>query len=379
MPIDSHSVKTAPRRVNVSAVVQSRIKSPQPSKANQATILRDIWYMAIPGKSLKQGKVIGKKLLGQSVLLGRDSKGVPFAMRDLCPHRGIPLSHGRFDGDEIECCFHGWRFNCQGSCTHIPSLLPTQKFDLERVQIAQFPCREVQGNVWVFMPENERKLPDPLPSIPEIPDVEAKHHRLVESSIYECTIDQAVIGLLDPAHGPYVHQNWWWRSSRTIREKSKDYAPSKLGFTMLRHPPSGNSKIYKLLGGAATTEIRFELPSTRIEHIQVGRHHICGVSTQTPLTDNEVEMHQTFYWTIPWLTIFRPLLRPFVRQFLEQDRDVVGKQNEGLNEDPQLMLINDADKLARWYFQLKKAYQQSRIEKREFRNPLQPATLKWRT
>jgi phenylpropionate dioxygenase-like ring-hydroxylating dioxygenase large terminal subunit len=323
--------------------------------------------------------MIGKKLLGQSVLLGRDREGLPFAMRDLCPHRGIPLSHGRFDGDEIECCFHGWRFNCQGSCTHIPSLLPTQKFDLDRVKLSQFSCREVQGNIWVFMPDEQRKRPDPLPTIPEIPGVDERHHRLVESSIYECTIDQAAIGLLDPAHGPFVHQNWWWRSGKTIQEKSKDYGPSKLGFTMLRHRPSSNAKIYKLLGGEATTEIRFELPSTRIEHIRVGRNHICGVSTQTPLTDNQVEMHQTFYWTIPWLTMFRPLIRPLVRQFLKQDQDVVGKQRAGLNEDPQLMLINDADKLARWYFQLKKEYQQSRAEGREFCNPLVPTTLKWRT
>lgn len=49
-----------------------------------------------------------------------------------------------------------------------------------------------------------------------------------------------------------------------------------------------------------------------------------------------------------------------MRTFIEQDRDVVDKQQQGLNEDPQLILINDADKPARWYHQLKKELKQSR-------------------
>ena len=91
----------------------------------------------------------------------------------------------------------------------------------------------------------------------------------------------------------------------------------------------------------------------------------------------QVELHQVFYWTIPWLTIFRPLLRPFVRTFIEQDRDVVDKQQQGLNEDPQLMLINDADRPARWYYQLKKEFQQSQTEQRPFDNPVPETTLHW--
>ena len=342
----------------------------------ESEMLRDLWYMAIPGTELKRGQTLGKILLGQSLLLGRDANGEVFALRDICPHRGIPLSHGQFDGHEIECCYHGWRFNCAGTCTHIPSLLPTQKFDLDRVLVRRFPCREVQGNIWVFMPADELSLPDPLPEIPMIPDVDATHQRLVERSLFPCSIDHAVVGLMDPAHGPFVHRSWWWRSKKSMHEKSKEFAPSHLGFTMVRHRPSSNSKAYKVFG-EVSTEIRFELPSTRIEHIVAGKHRIVGLTTLTPLGEREVELHQIFYWTIPWLTLARPIIRPFVRQFIEQDRDVVDKQQPGLNEDPQLILINDADKPARWYHQLKKELTQSRAEHRPFNNPVPQTTLQW--
>ena len=342
-------------------------------------VLYDCWYLALPGQQLKPGRTLRKMMLGQAILLGRDAQGSVFAMRDICPHRGIPLSHGKFDGKEIECCYHGWKFDCTGTCTHIPSLLATQKFELNRVLVGNFPCKEVQGNIWVYLPQDKNKLPETLPEIPVCPDIDASHYRMVERSVFPCSIDHAVIGLMDPAHGPYVHRSWWWRSEQSMHEKAKEFAPSNLGFTMVRHRPSSNSKAYKLLGGEVFTEIRFELPSTRIEHISVGKHTIVGLTTLTPLTEHEVELHQIFYWTIPWLSVFKPIMRRFVRTFIEQDRDVVDKQTAGLNEDPALIMINDADKPARWYYALKKELMQSLIEGRPFQNPVPETTLRWRT
>ena len=49
------------------------------------------------------------------MLLGRTSDGEIFALRDFCPHRGMPLRFGNFDGQTIECCYHGWCFNTDGT------------------------------------------------------------------------------------------------------------------------------------------------------------------------------------------------------------------------------------------------------------------------
>ena len=62
-------------------------------------------------------------LLGVPLVLGRKNDGTLFAMRDLCPHRGIPLSAGWFDGETVQCKYHGWRFEpVTGQCREIPSL-----------------------------------------------------------------------------------------------------------------------------------------------------------------------------------------------------------------------------------------------------------------
>ena len=341
--------------------------------AQENSWLRNLWYFALPGRQLKRGCVTSKTLLGEPVLIGRANDGQPFALRDICPHRGIPLSFGSFDGAEVECCYHGWRFGTNGMCTAIPSLVEGQR--LPRIQVKRYPARDIQGNIWIYFGDET----DPLPEVPESPDVEARHVRIVETMLFPCDIDDAVVGLMDPSHGPYVHRTWWWRSKRSVHVKEKEFVPSPLGFTMVRHKPSSNSFGYRLLGGTPETEIAFRLPGVRIEHIRVGQWAVVGLTCVTPISPKETEVNHVIYWTVPWLTPIRPFLRPFARAFLAQDRQIVEKQQVGLAFDPPLMLVNDADIQAKWYYRLKKEFTASQDEGRAFLNPVKERVLRWRS
>jgi phenylpropionate dioxygenase-like ring-hydroxylating dioxygenase large terminal subunit len=343
--------------------------------ADGAAPLREMWYFALAGARLGPGRTVAKTLLGEPLLFGRTLDGSVFALRDVCPHRGIPLRHGRFDGHEIECCYHGWRFDPAGRCVAIPALGegPSRELDLVRVQ--SYPAREVQGNVWVFFGSD----PDSAPEIPVLEGIGSRGPDLSETVRMPCAIDHAVIGLMDPAHGPFVHRAWWWRSGRSIHAKEKAFAASPWGFTMVRHPPSRNSNAYRILGGAPETEIAFRLPSVRIEDVQVGRHRLVNLTAVTPLGPGESEVNHAIYWTLPWLSLLKPLLRPFVRAFLRQDRDIIAKQQEGLRHQPALMLLGDADQPARWYHRLKLEYALARVEQRAFVNPVRDRVLRWRS
>jgi hypothetical protein len=71
-------------------------------------------------------------------------------------------------------------------------------------------------------------------------------------------------------------------------------------------------------------------------------------------------------------------LRPLVRAFLNEDREVVVKQQIGLKHNPNLMLIKDADTQVRWYYQLKTEFARATSEKRQFVNPIKGQVLRWR-
>ncbi len=57
--------------------------------------LTDSWYFACVSKSLEPGHHFRRIILGQPVLLARTAKGEVFALRDVCPHRLVPLSAGQ--------------------------------------------------------------------------------------------------------------------------------------------------------------------------------------------------------------------------------------------------------------------------------------------
>jgi phenylpropionate dioxygenase-like ring-hydroxylating dioxygenase large terminal subunit len=361
---------------NLARVGQGRQQISRDDRAEEhAAPLREAWYYACPSARLKPGQMRAKVMLGEPLLIGRDADGSVFALRDICPHRGMPLSAGRFDAGQIECCYHGWRFDTAGRCTLIPALVAGQSFPLQRVRLQSYPTHEVQGNIWVFFGTDPAAAP-PVPVLEGLADATP---RLVETVAFAAAIDHAVVGLMDPAHGPFVHRAWWWRSRRSIHAKAKAFAPAPWGFAMTRHAPSANSRGYRLLGGSPETEIVFRLPAVRIEHIRSGRHAVCNLTAITPIDNQTSEINHCIYWTAPWLSALKPLLRPYVRAFLHQDRRIMERQRQGLRWNPPLMLIDDADTQAKWYYRLKREYRRARAESRPFENPIEPRTLRWRS
>lgn len=354
-------------------------------KADAAPFLRDIWYAALPSKELKAGRLAHRTLLGEPFVFARQPDGEVFALRDLCPHRGVYLSGGQLKpgatGNEIECPYHGWRFGASGACTAIPSLVQGQDMAIDRISVRRYETREKQGNIWVFIPSDGGPGPDAPAEPPDVPLMGSDAvPRLIEAMTFHCHVDHAVIGLMDPAHGPYVHRAWWWRTESSMHEKQKSFHPTPYGFAMTAHKPSSNSFLYRLLGGEVKTEITFRLPGIRIEAITAGKNCVVGLTTVTPVTETETEVRQAFYWNAAWVGLLKPILRPFSVTFLHQDRSMVDLQAEGLKHDPNLMLIDDADRQAKWYFQLKREWLAAREENRAFEHPIKEATvLRWRS
>lgn len=346
--------------------------------------LRDCWWFAALSGEVAPGSLKRYELLGEPVLIGRTRAGEVFALRDICPHRAAPLSAGRVvnhagEGETVECPYHGWRFRTDGVCAAIPSLSETQDFESERIKVRRYPAAESQGLVFVWIASDPRNPSEPDQPPPVFPGVVGGGPKLVERMDFDAHVDHAVVGLMDPAHGPYVHKQWWWRTEHSQHEKAKAFAPCEQGWTMVRHAPSSNSRAYRILGGAPATEITFRLSAYRWEHIEVGEKQVLALTCLTPIHETKTRITQIF-WSDHWVFgLVKPFLRAGARAFLKQDGDMVNLQNEGLRYDPALIWIDDADKQAKWYQQLKREWFRSRAEDRPFVNPIEPTVLRWKS
>ena len=346
--------------------------------------LYDIWYFAALGSALKPGRLQRYEILGQPVLLGRDRAGKAYALRDVCPHRAAPLSAGRLgrapDGAEaVECPYHGWMFRTDGACTLIPSLVGEQAMDVGRIRVRSYPVAESQGLVFIWMAADERRQVEPDQPPPVFEGVVGGAPKLVDEMVFDAHIDHAVVGLMDPAHGPYVHQQWWWRSKAKQLDKEKAFEPREAGFAMARHAPSKNSRAYRLLGGKPETEITFRIPGLRWEHVQVGSRQVLSLTCLTPLDETHTRITQIIWSDHPAFVLLKPLIRLAARAFLRQDGAMVNLQNEGLRYDPSLLWIDDADRQAKWYQALKREWAAAREAGRPFENPVKAQVLRWRS
>jgi phenylpropionate dioxygenase-like ring-hydroxylating dioxygenase large terminal subunit len=366
----------------VRPILQTTIQERESVAESDAGFLWDFWYPALRGTEVRGNRLATAMLLEVPLVLGRTSEGKAFAMRDSCPHRGIPLSYGRFDGQALECSYHGWKFEaCTGRCVEIPSLTSQDKLKVERIFAGHYPCEERDGYIWVYMNAQGSRLPETIPAAPKLAVFSEKYRITHLACELPSHVDQGIIGLMDPAHGPFVHQSWYWRSRHSIHEKEKKFEPIPNGFRMSPHTPSSNSAPYRMLqkytGEPVTTTIDFVLPNIRTEEIRSGKLWFSSRATVTPVKRDLCRIDFVAAWN---LLLPVAIFRVFAKKFLRQDQETMILQAEGLKHNPRLMLIDDADRPAKWYFGLKANLLESRRTGAPMVHPMSgPVTLHWRS
>jgi phenylpropionate dioxygenase-like ring-hydroxylating dioxygenase large terminal subunit len=169
------------------------------SRLSLDPVVRAAWHPVAVAHGIAVGELRAITLLGEDVVIWRGAEGV-HAWQDLCVHRGVKLSLGKVvDGCSLRCAYHGWTYNEEGRCIHMPahpSLTPPS-----RARVKIFACEERAGLVWVSLDASPGEVPslieDADPAFRAIPcgpyPAPAGAPRLIEN-------------FLDVAHLPIVHE-----------------------------------------------------------------------------------------------------------------------------------------------------------------------------
>lgn len=127
----------------------------------------DHWYPLAWSHEVKRGKLLGVHFAGDPIVLARTESGAVFALEDRCAHRQVPLHAGVVTGESIRCGYHGWTYDCAGGqCIDVPYL------GRERLPngVRAYPCREVQGLIFVFPGDASLADTRPLPPLASVAD-----------------------------------------------------------------------------------------------------------------------------------------------------------------------------------------------------------------
>ncbi|MEG3991320.1 aromatic ring-hydroxylating dioxygenase subunit alpha [Microcoleus sp. S28C3] len=160
--------------------------------------LAPFWYPIAFSQEVTD-RPFAAKLLDERLVLFRLSDSSIVAARDLCLHRGAPLSLGWVENDELQCKYHGVCYDKSGQCTRIPAQ-PDAAIPA-RLKLTTYAVTERYGLVWVRLVDNgsvhfpsfqEWNDPDYIQVLPASVAIEAAAGRQVE-------------GFLDVSHFAFVH------------------------------------------------------------------------------------------------------------------------------------------------------------------------------
>ncbi|MDT3438118.1 aromatic ring-hydroxylating dioxygenase subunit alpha [Pseudofrankia sp. BMG5.37] len=168
-------------------------------------ILARQWYPVALSREVRD-QPVAARLLDERLVVYRAGDAAVVA-RDLCPHRGVPLTLGNGDGETIACAYHGLRFGPAGACVAIPAH-PQAKIPA-RMTLTTYPAVERYGLVWTCL----RPDPDPAPGgppaavIPRMPHWDDPGYQRVTCPPFDVAAfaGRQMEGFFDVAHFAFVH------------------------------------------------------------------------------------------------------------------------------------------------------------------------------
>ncbi len=162
--------------------------------------LKNVWYVAAFDHEFDQ-PFVARRLLDVPVVMFRAGDGTLAALEDLCPHRLLPLSCGKRVEDQMQCGYHGMRFDAQGRCTDVPG----QGNIPAAAHVRSFPLVLRHGLAWIWMGAPE------LADAALIPDLHLNDDPgwAASRGYHHIQADYRLLNdnLLDLSHETYVHQH----------------------------------------------------------------------------------------------------------------------------------------------------------------------------
>jgi phenylpropionate dioxygenase-like ring-hydroxylating dioxygenase large terminal subunit len=260
----------------------------------------------------------------------RTAGGEVGALLDRCPHRNVPLSIGRVEGQCLRCPYHGWEFSTEGRCTKIPGLV-NDEVDKRGRRATSYPVREQQGYVWVFPNAEVEPTTEPF-HIPHLDDGRYTHaHRKAHASgSLHATIENA----LDVPHTSFLHKGLFRGAGKrnditAVVKRWSDRVEAE--YVGEPRPEGVVGRVLAPRGGEVVHFDRFFLPSVAQVDYSIGDDtHILVSSMCTPVSDFETKLFAVVSFRlgkVPGWAI-KPVLEPLGRFIFAQDAKILRIQTD---------------------------------------------------
>jgi phenylpropionate dioxygenase-like ring-hydroxylating dioxygenase large terminal subunit len=169
------------------------------------------WYPVSPIEDLDPQRPTPVTILGLRFVIWKPKSSETYRVFiDQCPHRLAPLSEGRIDDKtgNLMCSYHGWQFDEQGICTHIPQAENPELVSKNQQNLCAvtLPTRQENDLLWVW-PDAKSAAQAATTPLPLSPQVDANKGFVWSSFVRDLEYDWQTLveNVADPSHVPFAH------------------------------------------------------------------------------------------------------------------------------------------------------------------------------
>jgi phthalate 4,5-dioxygenase oxygenase subunit len=171
--------------------------------APMGTLMRHHWIAACLSEEVKiDGAPVKTRLLGEDLIVFRDTKGRVGVLGEFCAHRRASLLYGRNEECGLRCLYHGWKFDVEGNVLEMASE-PSDSTFSERVKQKAYPAHEAGGFVWCYMGPPEQITEFQPPAFAPTPQTRVSATKVR----VRCNWAQVLEGQIDSAHSSTLHSS----------------------------------------------------------------------------------------------------------------------------------------------------------------------------
>ncbi|MEC8025689.1 MAG: Rieske 2Fe-2S domain-containing protein [Myxococcota bacterium] len=309
--------------------IKPKLHPDEPATRISVARLSGYWYPVCFSKALRK-KPMACTVLGMPLVVFRSGEDVG-ALVDRCPHRNVPLSEGSVVDNDLQCPYHGWRFDRTGTCTRVPGFRGSPEHRGRKA--TSWGCTEKDGLVWVYAKD---VIPDDDPGPPDIPGVGQDGYTVVRAELdFPGTLHATLENALDVPHTAFLHGGLFRSEASSNRIECRvvrDHSGVECEYIGEPAPTGLIGRILAPGGGVTTHYDRFLLPSTAQVEYRLGeRSHLIATNILTPITDFLTRMYAVVAVKLPVPgALVRPVIEPVIRKILRQDAEMLAKQTDNI-------------------------------------------------
>jgi phthalate 4,5-dioxygenase oxygenase subunit len=173
-------------------------------EAAMGQFMRRHWIPACMSEEVAEpdGAPVKVRLVGEDLVVFRDSDGRLGVLDQKCPHRRASLALGRNEECGLRCLYHGWKMDVEGNVVEMASE-PSESGLAKKVKMKAYPAREAGGFVWIYLGPVETMRDFEAPAFAPTADSKVSILKVHVG----CNWAQVLEGQIDSAHSSSLHSS----------------------------------------------------------------------------------------------------------------------------------------------------------------------------